>query len=68
MAAADVRSCAPFDEAGLGVLADCVVGFEDVLLAVHENTGHFTNLDGLVKRVEQQDVALERRLPRNRRR
>ncbi len=53
---------APFDEAGLGVLADCVVGFEDVLLAVHEETGHFTNLDRLVKRVEQQDAALERRL------
>ena len=29
---------APFDEAGLAVLADCVVGFEDVLAAVHE--GH----------------------------
>ena len=53
---------APFDEAGLGVLADCVVGFEDVLLAVHEETGHFTNLDRLVKRVEQQDATLERRL------
>ncbi len=52
----------PFDEAGLAVLADCVVGFEDVLLAVHEDTGHFTNLDRLVKRVEQQDLALERRL------
>jgi len=52
----------PFDEAGLAVLADCVVGFEDVLLAVHEDTGHFTNLDRLVKRVEQQDAALERRL------
>ena len=53
---------APFDEAGLGVLADCVVGFEDVLLAVHEDTGHFTNLDRLVKRIEQQDAALEKRL------
>src|SRR5688572_7627057 len=53
---------APFDEAGLGVLADCVVGFEDVILAVHEDTGHFTNLDRLVKRIEQQDAALERRL------
>jgi chemosensory pili system protein ChpA (sensor histidine kinase/response regulator) len=53
---------APFDEAGLGVLADCVVGFEDVILAVHEDTGHFTNLDRLVKRIEQQDAALEKRL------
>jgi chemosensory pili system protein ChpA (sensor histidine kinase/response regulator) len=53
---------APFDEAGLGVLADCVVAFEDVLLAVHEDTGHFTNLDRLVKRIEQQDAALEKRL------
>ena len=44
------------------MLADSVVGFEDVLLAVHEDTGHFTNLDRLVKRIEQQDVALERRL------
>ncbi|HWN06635.1 MAG TPA: Hpt domain-containing protein, partial [Steroidobacteraceae bacterium] len=52
----------PFDEAGLGVLADCVVGFEDVVLAVHEDTGHFTNLDRLVKRIEQQDAALEKRL------
>jgi chemosensory pili system protein ChpA (sensor histidine kinase/response regulator) len=53
---------APFDDAGLAVLADCVVGFEDVLAAVHENTGHFTNLDRLVKRIEQQDAALEKRL------
>ena len=53
---------APFDEGGLAVLADCVVGFEDVLAAVHEDTGHFTNLDRLVRRVEQQDTALERRL------
>ncbi|MGH8244730.1 MAG: Hpt domain-containing protein, partial [Steroidobacteraceae bacterium] len=53
---------APFDEPGLAVLADCVVGFEDVIAAVHENTGHFTNLDRLVKRVELQDAALERRL------
>jgi len=52
----------PFDEAGLAVLADCVVGFEDVLAAVHEDTGHFTNLERLVKRVEQQDLALEKRL------
>jgi len=52
----------PFDEAGLAVLADCVVGFEDVLAAVHEDTGHFTNLERLVKRVEQQDAALEKRL------
>ena len=52
----------PFDEAGLAVLADCVVGFEDVLAAVHEDTGHFTNLERLVKRVEQQDSALEKRL------
>jgi chemosensory pili system protein ChpA (sensor histidine kinase/response regulator) len=52
----------PFDEAGLAVLADSVVGFEDVLAAVHEDTGRFTNLDRLVKRIEQQDVALERRL------
>ena len=53
---------APFDEAGLAVLADSVVGFEDVLAAVHEDTGRFTNLDRLVKRIEQQDAALERRL------
>jgi len=53
---------APFDEAGLAVLADSVVGFEDVIAAVHENTGHFTNLDRLVKRIEQQDAALEKRL------
>jgi chemosensory pili system protein ChpA (sensor histidine kinase/response regulator) len=53
---------APFDDAGLAVLADCVVGFEDVLAAVHEDTAHFTNLDRLVKRVEQQDAALEKRL------
>jgi chemosensory pili system protein ChpA (sensor histidine kinase/response regulator) len=53
---------APFDEAGLAVLADCVVGFEDVIAAVHENTGHFTNLDRLVNRIEQQDAALEKRL------
>ena len=53
---------APFDEAGLAVLADCVVGFEDVLAGRARGTGHFTNLDRLVKRVEQQDAALERRL------
>src|SRR6185503_12317140 len=52
----------PFDEAGLAVLADCVVGFEDVIAAVHEGTGHFTNLDRLVRRIEQQDAALEQRL------
>ena len=44
------------------MLADCVVGFEDVLMAVHEDTGHFTNLDRLVRRIEQQDAALEQRL------
>ena len=53
---------AAFDDAGLSVLADCVVGFEDVLAAVHEDTGRFTNLARLVKRIEQQDAALERRL------
>jgi chemosensory pili system protein ChpA (sensor histidine kinase/response regulator) len=53
---------AAFDDAGLGVLADCVVGFEDVLAAVHEDTAHFTNLDRLVKRIEEQDAALEKRL------
>ncbi len=31
----DHDSC--FDEAGLAVLADCVVGFEDILTAVHED-------------------------------
>ena len=50
------------DESGLGVLADCVVGFEDILAAVHEDTGHFTNLARLVDRIEQQDAALEKRL------
>jgi chemosensory pili system protein ChpA (sensor histidine kinase/response regulator) len=53
---------AAFDESGLGVLADSVVGFEDILAAVHEDTGHFTNLDRLVQRIEQQDEALEKRL------
>jgi len=53
---------ASFDDAGLSVLADCVVGFEDVLAAVHEDTGRFTNLARLVKRIEQQDAALEKRL------
>jgi len=53
---------APFDEAGLAVLADSVVGFEEVIAAVHEDTGRFTNLDRLVKRIEQQDAALEKRL------
>ncbi len=56
----DHDSC--FDEAGLAVLADCVVGFEDILTAVHESTGRFTNLDRLVAHVEEQDAALERRL------
>ncbi|MBM2854848.1 MAG: chemotaxis protein histidine kinase [Steroidobacteraceae bacterium] len=56
----DHDSC--FDEAGLAVLADCVVGFEDIMTAVHESTGRFTNLDRLVNRVEEQDAALERRL------
>jgi chemosensory pili system protein ChpA (sensor histidine kinase/response regulator) len=56
----DHDSC--FDEAGLAVLADCVVGFEDILTAVHESTGRFTNLDRLVARIEELDVALERRL------
>ncbi|HLG53276.1 MAG TPA: Hpt domain-containing protein [Steroidobacteraceae bacterium] len=51
-----------FDEAGLAILADCVVGFEDILAATHESTGHFTNLDRLVRRIEEQDSALERRL------
>jgi chemosensory pili system protein ChpA (sensor histidine kinase/response regulator) len=36
--------------------------FEDVIAAVHEGTGHFTNLDRLVRRIEQQDAALEQRL------
>jgi chemosensory pili system protein ChpA (sensor histidine kinase/response regulator) len=53
---------AAFDEAGLAVLADCVVGFEDVLGAVHEDTGRFTNIDRLIRRIDQQDAALERRL------
>ncbi len=53
---------AAFEETGLAVLADSVVGFEDVLAAVHEDTGHFTNLDRLVSRIEQQDAALEKRL------
>ncbi len=53
---------AAFDETGLAVLADCVVGFEDILAAVHEGSGHFTNLTKLVLRVEQQDSLLERRL------
>jgi len=53
---------AAFDDAGLSVLADCVVGFEDVIASVHEDTGHFTNLARLVKRIEQQDAALEKRL------
>jgi chemosensory pili system protein ChpA (sensor histidine kinase/response regulator) len=56
----DHDSC--FDETGLTVLADCVVGFEDILTAVHESTGRFTNLDRLIVRVEEQDAALERRL------
>ncbi len=51
-----------FDEAGLAVLADCVVGFEDILSAVHENTGHFTNLGRLIKRIDERDALLERRL------
>ncbi len=51
-----------FDEAGLSVLADCVVGFEDVIAAVHEDTGHFTNITRLVARIDEQDAALERRL------
>jgi chemosensory pili system protein ChpA (sensor histidine kinase/response regulator) len=53
---------AAFDETGLAVLADCVVGFEDILAAVHENTGRFTNLTKLVQRVEEQDALLARRL------
>ncbi|HEY7753742.1 MAG TPA: Hpt domain-containing protein [Steroidobacteraceae bacterium] len=53
---------ATFDEAGLSVLADCVVGFEDILAAVHEDTGHFTNLGRLVGRIEAQDALLEKRL------
>ncbi|MGQ0383289.1 MAG: Hpt domain-containing protein [Gammaproteobacteria bacterium] len=53
---------AAFDEAGLAVLADCVVGFEDILSAVHEDTGHFTNLARLVRRIDGQDAALERSL------
>jgi chemosensory pili system protein ChpA (sensor histidine kinase/response regulator) len=56
----DHDSC--FDEAGLAVLADCVVCFEDILTAVHESTGRFTNLERLVRRVEEQDAALERSL------
>ena len=51
-----------FDESGLAILADCVVGFEDILAATHESTGHFTNLDRLVRRIEEQDAALERSL------
>jgi chemosensory pili system protein ChpA (sensor histidine kinase/response regulator) len=53
---------AAFDEAGLSVLADCVVGFEDVIAAVHEDTAHFTNITRLVARIDEQDAALERRL------
>jgi chemosensory pili system protein ChpA (sensor histidine kinase/response regulator) len=53
---------AAFDETGLAVLADCVVGFEDVLAAVNEDTGRFTNLTKLVQRVEEQDTLLARRL------
>jgi chemosensory pili system protein ChpA (sensor histidine kinase/response regulator) len=51
-----------FDEAGLAVLADCVVGFEDIIAAVHESSSHFTNLARLVRRIEEQDAALERQL------
>jgi chemosensory pili system protein ChpA (sensor histidine kinase/response regulator) len=53
---------AAFDETGLAVLADCVVGFEDILAAVNEDTGRFTNLTRLVQRVEEQDTLLARRL------
>ena len=53
---------APFDDAGLAVLADSVVGFEDIIAAVHEDTGHFTNLARLVRRIDEQDAALEKRL------
>ncbi|MEX2149891.1 MAG: Hpt domain-containing protein [Steroidobacteraceae bacterium] len=53
---------AAFDETGLAVLADCVVGFEDILAAVNEDTGRFTNLGKLVQRVEEQDTLLARRL------
>ncbi|HXV41249.1 MAG TPA: Hpt domain-containing protein [Steroidobacteraceae bacterium] len=53
---------AAFDEPGLAVLADCVVGFEDILSAVHEDTGHFTNLGKLIGRIDEQDALLERRL------
>ncbi|MDH4258703.1 MAG: Hpt domain-containing protein, partial [Gammaproteobacteria bacterium] len=56
----DHDSC--FDETGLAVLADCVVGFDDILTAVQESTGRFTNLDRLVRRVEEQDAELERTL------
>jgi len=51
-----------FDEAGLAVLADVVVGFEDILSTVHESTGRITNLDRLVRRIGDQDAAIERRL------
>ncbi|HUG02866.1 MAG TPA: Hpt domain-containing protein [Steroidobacteraceae bacterium] len=53
---------AAFDETGLAVLADSVVGFEDILAAVNEDTGRFTHLTKLVQRVEEQDTLLARRL------
>lgn len=51
-----------FDEAGLAILADCVIGFEDILAAPQESTGHFINLALLVRRIEERDAALERGL------
>ncbi|TAK54611.1 MAG: response regulator [Gammaproteobacteria bacterium] len=51
-----------FDEAGLTLLADSAVAFEDVVSAVHESSGYFPDIDQLVQRILERDVALERDL------
>jgi len=53
---------AAFDEAGLALLADCAVAFEDVITAVHESSGYFPNIDRLVDRIAARDAAIEQEL------
>jgi chemosensory pili system protein ChpA (sensor histidine kinase/response regulator) len=52
----------PFDEQGLGTLADAVAAFEDIVDGVGTAADYFPALQGLIARLSALDVALEQAL------
>ncbi|HSF79585.1 MAG TPA: Hpt domain-containing protein, partial [Steroidobacteraceae bacterium] len=52
----------PFDEQGLGTLADAVAAFEDIVDGVGAAADYFPALQGLIARLSALDVALEQAL------